>query len=42
MPTTAHENRWKVFAILIFGVSLIVLDSTIVSVSLPRSSPRLI
>ncbi|QTH59899.1 MFS transporter [Corynebacterium hindlerae] len=35
MPTTAHENRWKVFAILIFGVSLIVLDSTIVSVSLP-------
>nr|WP_120492307.1 MFS transporter [Corynebacterium lactis] len=31
----AHENRWKIFAILIFGVSLIVLDTTIVAVSLP-------
>ncbi|ALA67692.1 hypothetical protein CLAC_08130 [Corynebacterium lactis RW2-5] len=38
MPRTAqtgHENRWKIFAILIFGVSLIVLDTTIVAVSLP-------
>src|ERR1700694_2943456 len=41
MPTTEHENRWAILALLSVAQLMVVLDATIVTVALPSAQRAL-
>ena len=40
-PTTVHQNRWKILAVLSLSLVIIGLDNTVMNVALPNIQEEL-